>query len=530
MKLPYLSMLTLAVMLLAGCQLELPPAPLGNTTPLNAPFTLNMGQSIAVAGEPATIRLEAWVDDKRCPSTLECAESGPVKVQLTLWREGRSMTYPVFSVHTDETGVVLADAPDNEREKKIGPFRITLSAVTPYPTGTQPLAIGDYQATLVVNKDPTALPDTDADMNVITDQPFTLAPGELVTLVGREVALRVASVADARCPVGQDCAAQNGAVEVLLDWLENGAPLRQVRLSAFTDESGAALPAAGTLRPFELVDGVGIRLVRVEPHPATQPATAQRDYRVTLMLEPGPRMPNGTEFAATGDAFNLTPDRTAVIGQDELRVRFDAIVEDSRCPRQVLCVRTGAVQVAVTVSGQLQRATTYLLGGATDDQGQLFEPATIVHDGYTLHLTQVTPYPEQPDAPITADAYVATFVAQTPATAASTPASAQPVTAAPDTPDLSATLLLPLLCINDFALVRMAAGVPPEPAIQFTAALAQDAATDYGEAHALCNKTFGPEWVQAGPSDLADFVAYLPNEQDFWIWDGMAGSLVRYEP
>ncbi|HAJ38150.1 MAG TPA: hypothetical protein DCL15_20960, partial [Chloroflexi bacterium] len=61
-----------------------------------------------------------------------------------------------------------------------------------------------------------------------------------------------------------------------------------------------------------------------------------------------------------------------------------------------------------------------------------------------------------------------------------------------------------------------------------TEPLAQDAATDYGQAHALCNKTFGPEWVHAGPGDVERFAQFLPEGQAFWVWDGMAGSLVRY--
>jgi hypothetical protein len=75
----------------------------------------------------------------------------------------------------------------------------------------------------------------------------------------------------------------------------------------------------------------------------------------------------------------------------------------------------------------------------------------------------------------------------------------------------------------------MNAGGADEPAVQFTEPLAQDAATDYGQAHALCNKTFGPEWVQAGPSNLPDFAGRLPPDLDFWLWDGMAGQLAPAE-
>jgi hypothetical protein len=515
----------LACGLLAGCTLALPPVTMGRSTPLDAPFTLTPNQAIAVAGEPATLRLEPWVEDNRCPAGAECAESGPVRVQITLWREGRPTAYPVFAVHTDQAGAVLAGAPGSEHVAKVGPYLITITAVTPYPTDAEPIETGAYAATFVVSKDAAALPDTDADMKVITDVPFTLAPGEQVTLVGRDVALRVDSVADQRCPDSAGCKSEGGA-EVRLSWLDAGAPPRSIRLAGATDETGAVLPTDGALRSFELIDGAGIRLLRVAPAPTTGGEIAQGDYRVTLMLEPGPRMPNGSEFAEPGAAFSLTPDHTAVIGQDVLRVRFDAVASDSRCPLLVDCVQSGDVQVAVTVASTGQRATTYVLGGATNNEGVLLDTAEIVHDGFAVRLRQVAPYPEHPDAPIAADAYVATFVVDA---LVPLPTLLPTITAPAVTPDASQ---LPLLCINDFALVRLAAGIAAanERTVQFTMPLAQDAATDYGRAHALCNKPFGPEWVQAGPGDVERFAEFLPAGQPFWVWDGMAGGLVRTAP
>ena len=81
-----------------------------------------------------------------------------------------------------------------------------------------------------------------------------------------------------------------------------------------------------------------------------------------------------------------------------------------------------------------------------------------------------------------------------------------------------------LICINQFDVTRVNIGGATEPAIQFTDPLPQDATTDYGAAHALCNQTFGPEWVQAGPSDAPDYAAYLPADTEFWVWDGMVGG------
>lgn len=514
----------LLMSLLAACQLDLPPVTQGRSTPLDSPFTLRANQAIVIADEAATLRLEPWAEDRRCPADIECAESGPVHVQVTFWREGRPTTYPVFVAHTDQAGAVLPDAPGSDLIAKVGPYRITLVAVTPYPTAATPPAMGEYAATFVVSKDPAANPDTDADMHVLTDHPFTLAPGEQVVMTGANITLTVDAVTDRRCVADAPCAAPDGGVvQVDVGWRKEGAAPQTITLTAHTDETGNALPAAGVVRPFRLFDGAVFHLLSVTPLPAAGATIPPEDYRVTLMLEAGPRMSNGVDFAEPGAAFDLGVGYTAVIGQDVLRVRFDEVVADSRCPRLVVCVQAGDVQLALTVASAGQRPTTYVLGGATDSEGRLFETAEIVHDGFTVRLLQVAPYPEQPGAAPAPDTYVATFVVTSPDWL---PTPFPTATAPAVTPDAAR---LPLLCINDFALTRLAAGAADDPAILFTEPVAQDAATDYGQAHALCNKTFGAEWVQAGPGDVERFARFLPEGQPFWVWDGMAGSLVRSE-
>ena len=508
-----------AVLLLAACQLELPPAPMGNRASLDTPFTLEAGQSIAIADEPATIRLERWSDDKRCPIDVACAESGPVKLQITLARQGHTTTYPVFQAHTDRDGAVLADAPGTDATTQIGPYRITLTAVTPYPAGTEPIPWDEYSGTFVVSKDPAARTDTDAGMSISSDAPFFLAAGEQVVLTGRPDAVRVDSVDALPCPAGATCPAGN-AVAARFSWLKEGAEPRPLRLTGIPDGDGTVLPATGTLRPYELVDGAGVRLLRVEPLPGA--AADPADYRLTLSIEGAPRMRNGSEFAEPGEAFTLGPDYTAVIGQDILRLHFNEVLEDSRCPLDVECVQAGQVQIAVTAASGGQRSTSYVLGGQTDQSGALVEPVAITHELFTVTLLAVEPYPAQSSVPV--EGYLATFVVDAPAGLVPTPFPGATATPAPD------TAVLPVLCTNDFAVLRMNAGGESEPAILLTEPLPQDAATDYGAAHALCNKTFGPEWVPAGPSTVESFVTYLPAGQPVWLWDGMAGRLVQYAP
>lgn len=525
MKIHHWVLLTLLTFVpLAGCQLSLPPITYGKTTPLDAPFTLDAGQSITVADEPVTLRLEPWSDDRRCPADASCGAPGMVRVQITLWREGRPTTYPVFEAATDLDGNVLPDEPGSILVNKVGPYLISISSITPYPATSGLTFTRDHSVTFTVSKDPNALPDTDADMDVLIDTPFTLAPGEQVPLVGQTRSLRIDAVTDARCTADSGCPPDGGVVTVDFSWLEDSVVIDTLQLTATTDRSGNVLPASARAQPFRLVDGTGVRLVNVKPHPADASDPAQGDYRVTLLLEAGPRMPNGSEFAESGEVFSLSVDRAAVIGEDVLRVRFDGVIEDSRCPSSVLCVQAGEVMVGVTVASSLVRATSYVLGGATDGEGRLLEPASIEHEGFTVQLLQVAPYPETPDAPIAADAYLATFAVDVPPDLIPTPLPARTPTATPD------AAVLPLLCVNDFALVRMSIHGGEEPAIQFTEPLPQSAAVNYLEAHPLCNKVFGPEWVPASPSTVAEFTRFLPAGQEVWLWDGMAQALVRYAP
>ena len=220
------------LLLLAGCQLDLPPMTRGNTTSLDAPFTLKAGQSIAVAGEPVTLRLEPWSDDKRCPADASCGELGTLRVQITLWREGRPTTYPVFEAATDLDGNVLPDEPGSILVNKVGPYLISISSITPYPATSGLTFTRDYSATFTVSKDPTARLDTDADMSVLVDTPFTLAPGEQVPLVGRTIALRVDAVVDERCAAGSECPPDGGVVAVDFSLLEEGEVVGSLRLTA----------------------------------------------------------------------------------------------------------------------------------------------------------------------------------------------------------------------------------------------------------------------------------------------------------
>ncbi|MGE0815821.1 MAG: hypothetical protein AB7O28_13805 [Vicinamibacterales bacterium] len=88
--------------------------------------------------------------------------------------------------------------------------------------------------------------------------------------------------------------------------------------------------------------------------------------------------------AELGREFTLAPGDTAQVEEAGLRVRFDRVEGDSRCPADAVCIQGGDAVVHVTVQ--------------TDDRTRAYElhtgPMTpIVHEGYTVTLVQLAPYP-----------------------------------------------------------------------------------------------------------------------------------------
>ncbi|HEX4912810.1 MAG TPA: hypothetical protein VFV51_02580 [Vicinamibacterales bacterium] len=101
--------------------------------------------------------------------------------------------------------------------------------------------------------------------------------------------------------------------------------------------------------------------------------------------------------------FELGVGDTAVVS-DGLRIRFDAVRSDSRCPMDALCVRAGEALVGVTLS---------MPGEAPAGRDLETVPARsqTTYSRFTVALSQLQPYPRS-DRDIQAREYVATFIVQ----------------------------------------------------------------------------------------------------------------------
>ena len=94
--------------------------------------------------------------------------------------------------------------------------------------------------------------------------------------------------------------------------------------------------------------------------------------------------------------LTLAPGQTSRVPGEELQVRFDEVVSDSRCPSDVACIQAGEAVVAVTVIGADRARQRYEVhtSGAT----------SVVHAGLTISCEGLDPRPVS-SRPIRPSAY-----------------------------------------------------------------------------------------------------------------------------
>lgn len=108
-----------------------------------------------------------------------------------------------------------------------------------------------------------------------------------------------------------------------------------------------------------------------------------------------------------GQEFALSGGQEVTISDENLRLRFTDVMEDSRCPTEVECFWTGQARIAVAVEPAGRAATTVDFN-TNPAPGQNI--ATVEADGYTVELKSLAPYPRTPDDGIALEDYKATLL------------------------------------------------------------------------------------------------------------------------
>jgi hypothetical protein len=107
---------------------------------------------------------------------------------------------------------------------------------------------------------------------------------------------------------------------------------------------------------------------------------------------------------ALEEPFTLSPGQTAAVSGTNLRLTFDRVREDSRCPSDVNCIWEGDAVVVLKVKAEAQEATreVHTQGGASRSRNA---PA----GDYVVTLVRLDPAPRSTEA-IEPSAYRATLV------------------------------------------------------------------------------------------------------------------------
>ena len=157
---------------------------------------------------------------------------------------------------------------------------------------------------------------------------------------------------------------------------------------------------------------------------------------------------------------------------DGLALTFQDVLEDSRCPADVMCAWSGWVRIQLLVQPPNEAATTVVITSFTDSKGN-----TETHTGnqeaqpfakvgkYLIELKQVTPYPAKHDEPIPLEAYQVVIQVhqqqvQPVPTVAPTVAPTSTMTGSANCPEAPQ---LPVLCYSNQAITEYAAGMREEP-------------------------------------------------------------------
>lgn len=126
-----------------------------------------------------------------------------------------------------------------------------------------------------------------------------------------------------------------------------------------------------------------------------------RSWLIVLLLVAGCSSPTRPDRVPKGEPFNLRIAESALT-TDDLRIRFDAVRSDSRCPMDAICVRAGEAVIALTLS----RVGEIPVGRELDTTPA--RSSTTFLD-FAITLSQLQPYPRS-DRQIQPRDYVGTFI------------------------------------------------------------------------------------------------------------------------
>lgn len=141
------------VIILTACQTTVPTSPLLATK--GAEITLAPDQTVSIVDTDLTIRFIDVANDQRCPSDIECSESGPVSVSLSVQvvdGEASEINLQTFTDYEGRAPSMQFEGIENSMVYE--GYVIRLIGVSPYPSNLEnPINDSEYRVTLVVSRE-----------------------------------------------------------------------------------------------------------------------------------------------------------------------------------------------------------------------------------------------------------------------------------------------------------------------------------------------------------------------------------------
>lgn len=357
---------------------------------LDESFRLRAGQQGELESAGLTIQFQTVLNETRCPSQVNCAEAGNATVVIDVWLTDLEPTRFELNVNPPGNQDVIYEA-----------YQIRLLKLDPYPELIdQVIPPEDYRATLVVN---TSAPTPIIEATV---SPAPVDP--TVTIIEADD--------------GPSLEAENYYDQGLTYWA-----------AGLTDEAIASLDQAIALYPayveaykirgdayrqlrrYDLARADYQQVLALNPEPelqATVTASLQeiaqaRSVLPTATVIPTPALatplPSPPVEITLDEPFTLKIDQRGALLADGLTIEFSAVLEDSRCPRQVDCVWAGQARLVIDVWLTGVEPTTFEL-----NTNPASNQAVISYDEYQIQLQSLDPYPETVEK-IRLEEYRATF-------------------------------------------------------------------------------------------------------------------------
>lgn len=144
--------LVFVLFVVTACQ---PATPIPSiSVKLGEEFMLIPGQSGVIDEIGLTVTLIGVPGDRRCPLEVECSESGPVTVAITLHKDSEESSDFTLEVFTNSDGRAPEGPFEGIQDRmEFGGFEIQLKAVTPHPLNFDDLIEPDeYRVSFVVEE------------------------------------------------------------------------------------------------------------------------------------------------------------------------------------------------------------------------------------------------------------------------------------------------------------------------------------------------------------------------------------------